>query len=92
MLSKMKKWLASLFKKGQENYPVVWNTNITPIYQHLLPWINELSPLPESLSELPDTTEVDENTIRWANGAEDGVFSHHGIGLLKSLLAKFTLH
>ncbi|EMD1716846.1 TPA: hypothetical protein U2I46_003258 [Providencia stuartii] len=80
MLSKMKKWLASLFKKGQENYPVVWNTNITPIYQHLLPWINELSPLPESLSELPDTTEVDENTIRWANGAEDGVFSHHGMG------------
>ncbi|WP_369308685.1 hypothetical protein [Providencia rettgeri] len=76
----MKKWLSSLFGQKQSAYPCVWDINKTSVYQHLLPWQEQLSPLPESLSELPDAPNADDNQIRWANGAEDGVLGHHGVG------------
>lgn len=76
----MKKWLSSIFGQKQSGYPVVWDASKISIYQQLNSWQEELTPLPESLSELPDSTDSDDTEIRWANGAEDGVLGHHGSG------------
>lgn len=78
----MKTFLSSLFKKKKTNQSIGMDAPKTAIYQILLPWVNEVGPLPASLIEKVnnlaiDDTEDNKNQIRWAAGALDGVLAHH---------------
>lgn len=76
----MKSWFSNLFSGKKSARPVVWDDTLPSAYQQLLPWRGEPGPLPDNLRTLPDTRPRKENEISWADGALDGVFSHHMAG------------
>lgn len=100
----MKNWLKKWFFKPQkiqiensEQFPIVWDRSLISIYQFLLPYKNA-EKLPDTANILPDEPK-DNQTLRWAPGAMDGVMNHHTtvgseqqqIDTIVTLLAKISV-